>query len=161
MTSASTTYSSRRNNLKKLGDGVLYDGGLLQSTCTFGVRHEMRNGSAVSVGVLTKRKPGSSESTKEEIGVIFDSGLQIDPNIVFRGRVVNNLCEKTSSGTQTIILKDIQGGLNNCNAIWLDGTTPDDSRWNSGLLTKVGVLNEEDSEDEFGALTVIFNSGFS
>lgn len=59
----------------------------------------------------------------------------------------NGLVTKAAAGDKTIILKDVDNGINNCNAIWLPK-----SAWESCFARQaVGTIEEDEETEEIVA----------
>ena len=138
-------YPSLISGLTALGNGVLYDG-LLDTDCTIDAYHEAHSGDVVSKCILTLHKNGKEE--KREIGTLFGSDAPVDGTLpTTNGKTFIGTMDSTGiasdevvGGSTRFILKDLDGGKNNVNTVWLN-----DSLWQSnyGFDIGVGVLNDD------------------
>lgn len=140
-------YPQKAAGIDLLGHGVLYSGGLMNASYVLEVESEMRNGYAMTKGVLVKTMPGTGEVVRQDIGTLFNGYLVVDQNKVFVGKIEDNLVENDSdNGDMTIILKNSSEKLNNCNAVWMS-KTPVDSWKNAWSLQSVGMAVPYEDED--------------
>lgn len=115
-----TRINLERGDIRNLGDGVLYQGGLDQATCTLKLVHEVHNGDVVSRCVLTK-KVGDNPETQTQIGVLYDKNMKMVNGKVLHGTLTSDgLLSESGNSTTTgdmFMLIDPKGRKNNLNLV--------------------------------------------
>ena len=140
-------YPSIRGPLSRLGNGVLFSGGMLETQCKVKLVHEVQDGYVVSKCVLTK-KIGDGEETTQQLGVLYDKDMNETPGKIVKGTMTNNgILDGNSNVKDTVfIVKDLAGGRNNCNMVWMDSAT-----WNATvkLRENVGTMSKVESGNTY------------
>lgn len=137
-------------NVKNLGDGVLYQGGLDQTTCRVELAHEVQGGDVVSKCVLVK-KVGNEPETKHYIGGIYDKNMRIVNGKVLRGNLGSDGTFTADPAGDIFIMVDPKGKKNNTNMVRIAKGV-----WNENVEVEreVGVVSVPD--DNTGVQSVDF-----
>ena len=138
--------------LKNLGNGLLYDGGLKleNGECWLTTRHVVQDGHVVTYAVL-KKKVGDADEISKQYGILYDKDWGYMQDIVtayydsstktYKGRSMdeNGLIDMSNdpTGNTVFILKDDESGYNNVNSLWMDVSTWKNNQFIAGDVGEI------------------------
>lgn len=139
--------------LRRLGNGVIYSGGLVLDNT---------NGTKCSIRLLNEVNGGNVVGTAEmDIGggsftrlcMMYDRHGVMSSDFAFSGDVSEDgFVQRSSNGDKMIVLKSSDGGMNFCNAVWIDKDT-----WNANVRLVENVGHTRLIDDETGMFEVEFD----
>ena len=142
------------SGLRRLGNGVIYSGGLVLDNT---------NGTKCSIRLVNEVNGGKVSGTAEmDIGggsairlcMIYDRNGVLASSSAFPGDVSEEgLVNRTANGDKMVVMKSSDGGMNFCNAVWIDKDT-----WNANVRLVENVGHTRLIDDETGMFEVEFDT---